>query len=593
EPGFVVQGGGFKVASAPNNFSVTTTTASPQNEPGISNIRGTVAMAKTAGNPNSATNQFFVNLGNNNSSDPESLDNQNGGFTVFARVATPGLVVADAIAALPRGNYSVKLGTTATTLSDFPMDEASAPSTIDVTKVVKVNSATPVGVLSYSVSQTNSSVVSASISGNSLAITALAGGQSTVTVQATDLDGNVTSQSFTVTVNQTAGFANGPATNSALVGTAYAFSYSATGYPAPTYQVTAGALPVGLLLGSDGAISGTPTTPGVFSGTVTASNGIGTPVTQDFSITVNQVPTFLSGAPPSAPLVNVPYSFTFTASGFPAPTFALTQGQLPTGLALATGGALTGTPTATGVFTGTVTSSNGVGTPATQDFSISVNQVPVISNGPAPSIGLVGVPFVFSYSASGFPVPTFTVTAGALPSGLLLTSGGTITGTPTTPGVYTGTIASSNGIGTAATQNFSVTVSQRASQWATQQGLSGAAAASTANPDGDAFTNLQEFVLLTNPKSAEASPLIATAANARGSITFRVRKFMDGVTVAVEASGSLASDSWTSIWSSTSGFTGANVTSQDNGDHYLVTVTDTQNFSTNQPRFLRVAISEQ
>ena len=98
---------------------------------------------------------------------------------------------------------------------------------------------------------------------------------------------------------------------------------------------------------------------------------------------------------------------------------------------------------------------------------------------------------------------------------------------------------------------------------------------------------------MTDPTSAEGSPLTAASANQQGSITFRVRKFMDGVTVAVEASGSLASDSWTPIWSSTSGFTGANVTSQDNGDHYLVTVTDTQNFSTNQPRFLRVAITEQ
>lgn len=46
------------------------------------NIANTIAMAKLGGDPNSATNQFFINLANNDS----NLDLQNGGFTVFARI---------------------------------------------------------------------------------------------------------------------------------------------------------------------------------------------------------------------------------------------------------------------------------------------------------------------------------------------------------------------------------------------------------------------------------------------------------------------------------------------------------------------------
>lgn len=85
-PGFVMQGGGF---SSPSNtftnasqFTAIPTNAQIQNEFGISNKPGTIAMAKLGGNPNSATNQFFINLADNAS----NLDNQNGGFTVFGQI---------------------------------------------------------------------------------------------------------------------------------------------------------------------------------------------------------------------------------------------------------------------------------------------------------------------------------------------------------------------------------------------------------------------------------------------------------------------------------------------------------------------------
>jgi cyclophilin family peptidyl-prolyl cis-trans isomerase len=91
--GFVIQGGGF-FSSPP--FSRIPQDPPVRNEPGISNIRGTIAMAKQAGNPNSATNEWFFNLANNSS----NLDNQNGGFTAFGEVRNAsGLAVMDALAA--------------------------------------------------------------------------------------------------------------------------------------------------------------------------------------------------------------------------------------------------------------------------------------------------------------------------------------------------------------------------------------------------------------------------------------------------------------------------------------------------------------
>ena len=90
-PGFVIQGGGFLTSSETfsslSQFSSVPTDPAIVNEFGVSNTLGTVAMAKLGGDPNSATSQWFVNLGDNNDpNDPYSLDAQNGGFTVFARV---------------------------------------------------------------------------------------------------------------------------------------------------------------------------------------------------------------------------------------------------------------------------------------------------------------------------------------------------------------------------------------------------------------------------------------------------------------------------------------------------------------------------
>ncbi|WP_292990952.1 peptidylprolyl isomerase [Nitrosomonas sp.] len=114
-PGFVIQGGGFKVINGDNGATVTAVNAFDpvENEFGISNTRGTVAMAKLPENPDSATNQWFINL-SDNSGAPASLDTQNGGFTVFGRILYDGMAVFDAIENLPRVNFGEPLSNTPT-----------------------------------------------------------------------------------------------------------------------------------------------------------------------------------------------------------------------------------------------------------------------------------------------------------------------------------------------------------------------------------------------------------------------------------------------------------------------------------------------
>jgi cyclophilin family peptidyl-prolyl cis-trans isomerase len=106
-PGFVIQGGGF--AFIDGAVEPVPTDPPVVNEPGISNLRGTIAMAKLGDDPNSATSQWFINLDDNS----ENLDAQNGGFTVFGQV-TSGMDVVDAIAALPVWNAG-------STFNELPM----------------------------------------------------------------------------------------------------------------------------------------------------------------------------------------------------------------------------------------------------------------------------------------------------------------------------------------------------------------------------------------------------------------------------------------------------------------------------------------
>ncbi|MFL6540360.1 MAG: peptidylprolyl isomerase, partial [Chthoniobacterales bacterium] len=198
-PGFIIQSGGFigtvdATAPADNPGQVLPTqvlTFPPiQNEPFISNVRGTIAMAKLSGDPNSATSQWFINLANNSA----NLDNQNGGFTAFGRVAGSGMAVADAIAALPiypgGGNFN-----------ELPVHDYSGNKVPKVQNLVSIPQFRQISPLVYSATSSNDAVATATGSGFDLLVKGLSVGSATINVTATDLDGASVSQSFNVTVN--------------------------------------------------------------------------------------------------------------------------------------------------------------------------------------------------------------------------------------------------------------------------------------------------------------------------------------------------------------------------------------------------------
>ncbi len=171
-------------------------------------------------------------------------------------------------------------------------------------------------------------------------------------------------------------------------------------------------------------------------------------------------PSFTSGASTTF-AVGAAGSFTVTASGTPTPALS-ESGALPGNVTFnATTGVLGGTPAAGtgGTYNITFKASNGVGTDATQNFTLTVNEALAITSGDNTTF-TVGALGSFTVTASGEPSPTLSTTS-TLPSGVTF-SGGVLSGTPAagTGGSYSITFKASNGISPDATQNFTLTVNE-------------------------------------------------------------------------------------------------------------------------------------
>jgi hypothetical protein len=168
-----------------------------------------------------------------------------------------------------------------------------------------------------------------------------------------------------------------------------------------------------------------------------------------------------TSSPPGPGTVGTVYSHTYATSGASAGatiTYGVTAGALPPGLQLSTSGVISGTPTTAGTYTGTVTASDIVDADGTQDFSIAIaRKAPTITSAAAPG-GIVGTRYYFALAATGTAPIVYSRATGALPPGLTLSAAGVISGTPTTPGTYTGTIIASNGTAPDDTYGFSIVV---------------------------------------------------------------------------------------------------------------------------------------
>jgi large repetitive protein len=265
-------------------------------------------------------------------------------------------------------------------------------------------------------------------------------GPYTVQVMATDSSNpaeTVTGpESITVSAATNLVLSNPPG---ATVNTPYTGMIGVAGGTAPyTCTLITGPLPVGLTLGTNCVITGTPTAPGSFPITVKATDS-GTPaktITGPVTVTVSPTPLTITVSNLPNGTVGTPYSATIGVSGGTAPySCAITAGTLPAGLSLGAGCVVSGTPTVADsvILSVKATDSSSPVESTTGPVGLTIlpaNITLTLSNPPAAT---VNVPYTGTIGVSGGKAPySCTITLGTLPAGLTLGAGCVITGTPTT-----------------------------------------------------------------------------------------------------------------------------------------------------------------
>jgi hypothetical protein len=310
------------------------------------------------------------------------------------------------------------------------------------------------------------------------------------------------------------------------VGAAYSQTIVASGGTSPyTYQKTSGSMPAGLTLSTGGVLSGTPTTIGTSTFTVTATDSASNTGSQSYSVTIAAAPTITLSSSLPAGTYGATYSSTITASGGTSPyTYQATSGTLPSGLTLSSAGVLSGTPSAAGTYAFTVTATDSSGYTGSQAYSVA------IALGITPTTlanGTVGTayPSTNIVAAGGTSPYSYTISAGALPSGMQLNSAGALSGTPASAGTYTFTVGATDSASNSGSQAYTLTITGIAlSPTTLTAGTVGTAYSKTITASGGTapYTYAVTSGTLPSGLSLSTAGVLSGTPSAAGTSTFTV-----------------------------------------------------------------------
>jgi|GEM_PF-604477 len=197
-----------------------------------------------------------------------------------------------------------------------------------------------------------------------------ANGAKTVSISVTDSIGETVNTTLPLTVNAAPVIVPSVTLPVATVGVKYTGSVSATGgVGSVTLSVTG--LPAGLSY-SAGSITGTPTTAGAATITITAKDTIGQTVSTTKVLSVVKAITLGASSIPATGKVNVAYKGTAKATGGSG-TLTWSATGLPTGVTITSAGAISGTPTTAGTYNAVLTVKDGSGQLATVKAKIVIS----------------------------------------------------------------------------------------------------------------------------------------------------------------------------------------------------------------------------
>ncbi len=284
-------------------------------------------------------------------------------------------------------------------------------------------------------------------------------GPASFTLQVVDTVNGSTTQSESLVIAADPTITSAPLSGGE-VGEPYAATPTTTGGTAPlTWSVTGGSLPAGLTLHpSSGAVNGTPTASGPFSFTLTVTDAHAMVATQLESFSIATAPTITSVALAGGE-VTVPYAAAPTvAGGTPSYSWS-TSAPLPAGLSInPSTGALTGTPTTAGTYTFTLVAVDSVGVHATQSETVTVAALPSAAGGGMVS-GDVGVSVGHQLTTQGGTGPyAWNLSTGSLPSGVVLSVSGVISGVPANAGTFVVTVTVTDAHGLVSSEPLTMVV---------------------------------------------------------------------------------------------------------------------------------------
>ena len=228
----------------------------------------------------------------------------------------------------------------------------------------------------------------------------------------------------------------------------YNEQFTQAGATGATNWSETGSLPTGITLTTTGVLAGKPTAAGSFTITVTVKDSQNCAGIQVVKLRVcPSIPIFPGSLTLPTGTVEKQYSEQFTQVGGVAPVTWSETGALPADITLTTAGLFAGTPTEKGTFPFTLTVKDANGCTENSALALIVN-CGIIQVSPTSLLaGTVKTPYSQQFTQGGGEGSLIWSEAGALPTGITLTTAGLLTGTPTVKGAFpiTVTVKDSNG----------------------------------------------------------------------------------------------------------------------------------------------------